>query len=487
MSMNALRTAALCFTILSSGSALAQTRFQWPDTTEHFSHYTNIENCLAADVRVSTSIENRRELTEWQDTLPKNGREQLKPQAPQLTQSASQCAEAFSVAKVDPRDYAPAMQLFLAAGRDSDAATIVERWLAAVPVKNAIERGAIVDSAVLIYVGATPLRLASAEDLLLRRAKTANDRIERFKTYATLLWAADRAGDSARAVRAARLIVGVADSLTVAERQSDAFERMRDGSSGLGYVFEALNVLTGMQTRLDSLRKSTASYIALERAMWPKAGEGGVGLLSIMSSPFGIGEHASTLTADFWYPGAASSAPHPGRGHPSLVLFLDHTEKGNDGCILGWRATDDALYGSVCAYRLAEMHRLASRFPNVEIDIVMATHGQFMYLPPTSPAEEAALIKQLIDTARIPGAILGVTSTPFSRLPDPDSRRIDKDLPNFKHYTFEALGMPWAPSNGSLFLVDSDGLIVDSYLMPEDEVAQFIQVLLERDGKESHQ
>ena len=43
------------------------------------------------------------------------------------------------------------------------------------------------------------------------------------------------------------------------------------------------------------------------------------------------------------------------------------------------------------------------------------------------------------------------------------------------------------PASESLFLVDSNGLIVGSSMMPEDEMAQFIQVLLERDGKESHQ
>jgi len=472
---------ALALSALTAMPASAQTRFQWPDTTVHFSRYRYIEDCLAADARVTASIMRRREGTVWLDTMPPNPHEKLEPQPPLLTQAVSQCAERFAVAKVDPRDYAHAMQLFLAAGRDSDATAIVERRLAAAPVKNAIERGAIVDTAVTLYVSARPSRLASAEDLMLRRAKTSTDRVERLKTYATLLLAATYVGDSARAVRAARLVVGVADSLTVAERQSDAFERMRDGQDGSEYVYEALNVLTGMQTRMDSLRKSTAAYVALERAMWPEIAAGRPDIFFLTSVPMGVGEHTSALSADFWYPGAASSAPHPGRGHPALVLFLDHTN-----CIaLG--STDDAQFGSFCASRLAEVRRLATRFPKIEIDIVMSTHGNFMYLPPTSPVEEAALIKQLIDSTQIPGAIVGVTSTQFSRLPDPDSRRINKELPNNKHYTFEAFGKAMPPASESLFLVDSNGLIVGSSMMPEDEMAQFIQVLLERDGKESHQ
>jgi len=479
-----LGTVAL-LTVLAPSSTLAQTRFEWPDTTVHFSRYTRIENCLAADERVSTSIMRRRDGAEWQDTMPKTGREKLEPQPPQLTQSASQCAETFAAAKVDPRDYAPAMRLFLMAGRDSDAAAIIERRLAAAPVKNAIERGAIVDTAVIVYLEAKPIRLAAAEELLLRRAKTASDRVERLKSYSTLLLAAKFAGDSTRAVRAARLVVGVADSLTVADRQSDAFERMEGGYDGSGYIYEAQNLVIGMKTRLDSLRKSTAAYAALEHTMWPRATGGRFDLLSMMSIPFGLGEQAATLTADFWYPGAASSAPHPGRGHPALVLFLEHSMGGGGGCIAGFGSTDDALYGGLCAEQLAVVRRLATRFPTVEIDIVMATHGQFMYLPPTSPAEEAGLIKQLIDTAHIPGAILGVTSTPFWRLPDPDSRRIDKELPNIKHYTFGNYGKTMPFAVGSLFLVDADGLVVGSWNMTEGEAGQFIQVLLERDGKES--
>jgi hypothetical protein len=415
------------------------------------------------------SVLRRRDINDWRDTMPFNPHEGLEPLPPEVSQTAKQCAARFDVAKVEPHEFAYAMQLFLAAGRDSDAAALVERRLAAVPGKSAIERGAIVDTAVMLYSGAKPVRLDAADQLLLHRAKTSSDRVSRLKTYATMLIAANNVADSVHAIRAAKLIMGVADSLTVADRQSDAFERLRDGYDGSLYIYDAIEALTGMKTRMDSLRKSTEAYGRLERANWALATGERPEALEIP-----IAQRATTLTADFWYPGTASAESHPGRGHTSLVVFLEHT-----GCI-GQGSTDDANPISECIMRSAELRRIAQRFPTLEIDIVASTHGQFMYLPPMAPAEEAALTKELVDSLHIPRAILGVTTTPFFRLPEPDSRRIDKDLPNSTHYTF---GKSWRVGSGSVFLVDSDGLIADAWRVREEELGQFIELLLQRQAK----
>jgi hypothetical protein len=462
---------ALALIALTSIPASAQTRFQWPDTSAKVAEYTHIEDCLAANSRVSMSVQRRESIVDWRDTMPFDPHEGLEPPPPEVSQTAKQCAARFDVAKIEPREFGYAMQLFLAAGRDSDAAALVEHRLAAIPVKNTIERGAIVDTAVMLYSGAKPVRLDAADQLLLHRAKTSSDRVSRLKTYSTMLIAANNVADSVHAIRAAKLIMGVADSLTVADRQSDAFERMRDGFDGSLYIYDAIEALTGLKTRLDSLRKSTVAYGKLERANWALAtGE----RLEALEIP--IAEKATPLTADFWYPGTASKESHPGRGHTSLVVFLEHT-----GCI-GQGSNDNANPTPQCFMRAAELRRLAKRFPTVEIDIVASTHGQFMYLPPTSPAEEAALMKQLVDSLRIPGANLSVTTTPFYRLPDPDSRRIDKELPNTAHYTF---GKTWKVGSGSVFLVDSDGLIADAWRVREEELGQFIEVLLHRQDKET--
>jgi hypothetical protein len=457
--------------VLCTMSASAQTRFQWPDTSEHVAHYANMEDCLAAADRVRSSVNRREELTEWHDTMPRDPREALKPQRAQVTQTASQCAAQFAEAKVDVHDFAPAMKLFLAAGRDSDAAALVERRIAAAPPKSARERGAVVDSAVEFYVHAKPSRLDAAEGLLLHRARTTTDRVERMRTYHSMFQASRDAGDTARTIRIARMLMKVADSLTVADRKSDEFEQPINGNSGPLIIYDALEELTGLKARTDSLLKSTAAYAALERGNWSKAtGE------RPEAFQIPVGQHAATLSADFWFPSTAGSSPHPTRGRIALVLFLEHTQ-----CISS-PAGDDAAPSSVCATRMAVLRRLAHRFPSIEIDIVMSTHGQFMYLPPTAPAEEAALIKQMVDSYQVPEAVLGVTSTPFWRLPDPDSRRVEKILPNVAHYDF-GFGKIWGVGSGSMFLVDPDGLIVDTLRLRENELGHFIEVLIQRQNK----
>jgi len=446
--------------------AQAQTKFQWPDTSARVTQYAHMEDCLAADERVKEGVARREELTVWHDTMPQNPREWLVPQPAEVTKTATQCAARFTEEKVDVHDFAPALKLFLAAGRDSDAAALVERRVAAVPAKSPRDRGIVVDSAVDIYLGARPTRLAAAEELLLHRAKSTTDRVQRLKTYATLLLAARNAGDTVRTVRAAKWIVAIADSLTLADRQSDEFERLFDGNGGQLYVYDALDELTGFKTRMDSLRRSTEAYAKLERANWARAtGE----RLDALKIP--IGEKAAPLVADTWYPASAGAAPRPTPGHVALIVFLEHTS-----CI-GQPSSDNAGPSPDCVARFAEIRRIAERFPALEIDFVMSTHGQFMYLPPPTPANEAVLIRDWLDAHHVPRAVLGVTSTPFWRLPPPDDRRIDKEKPNFAHYSF---GKSWKVGSGSMFLVDSDGLIADAWRLREEELGQFIQVLLDR-------
>jgi hypothetical protein len=460
---------ALALIALTARPASAQTRFQWPDTASRVATYTHIEDCVAATRRVYAAFLRRGELTEWRDTMQYDAHEGLEPLPPEVTQTAKRCAARFDVAKIEPREFNHTMELFLEAGRDSDAADLVEHRLASIPAKNAIERGAIVDSAVTMYSRSKPVRLNAADALLLTRAKTTNDRIERLKTYSTMLLASNNVEDSFHSTRAAKLIMGIADSLTAADRQSDEFERLRDGYGGSLLIYDALEYLVGKRTRMDSLRKSTVAYGALERGLWSKASGERPEALEIP-----IAQKAAPLTADVWYPASAASTPHPAHGRTSLVLFLEHTRCINEP------STDNAGPIPECAMRLAEVRRLAHRFPTLEITIVMATHGQFMYLPPTSPADETVLIKQLVDSAQIPGAILGVTTTPFWRLPNPDSRRIDKVVPNMEHYSF---GKTWRVGSGSMFLVDSDGLIADAWRLGEKDLGEFIELLQQRQTK----
>jgi hypothetical protein len=454
------------------GSALtspvaAQTRFEWPDTTVQVAKYTTVEQCLAATARVRTGQEGRAAATStvWRDTMPSADLgEVLKPAPAPVTETAARCAARFTEPTTDLHDFVVLLPLYLEAGRDADASALVARRMAAAPVKATRERTAVGDTAVDIYLKARPLRLDAAEQILLARARGSADRIERIALYSKLMILAGNVGDTARARRAARWVVAVADSLTTAERESEKFETLEGGTSGKALVFAATRVLTGLSVMLDSLRHGTAAFAALERSMWAVATGN-----RPESLPFPVGERAPTITADYWFPREAAGTPHPAPGRVSIFQFLDH-----DSCF------SSTWWGHVrdnCTTRLATLRRLSERFPALEIILVSHTHGAFLYVKPPAPAEEAEAIRHWLEPFRVRGATIAVSSTPFWNLPRPDARRIDKDTPNLTSYNFVHNEM-WKPTS-SLFLIDQDGTLVATNLV-ESYLTQYIDVLMHR-------
>jgi hypothetical protein len=455
---------ALLASIVLTQSAAAQMRFTWPDTTVQLSKYSTVEQCLAATSRVSKGLARREALTLWRDTMPRDPREALEPLPAAVTETARRCAAPFTEPTADLADFAPLLALYLYAGRDSDAAALVTRRLAAVPAKNArTARAAVSDTAVDIYLTTRPTRLDAAERILLSRARDGADRIDRLDLYARLMTAANDVGDTVRARRVAGWVVALSDSLTKAERESEKFEKLGHGSGGKLLVFGAMNVLTGLPTMLDSLRHSTASLVALERSMWARVtGERPEAL------PSPVGERAPAITADYWYPAEAASTPRPRPGHVSLLILFDH-----DAC-LKWNSAGDTK--DTCPMALASLRRLSERFPTLDITIVSGTHGSFLYAPPPTPTDEADMIRKWLETSRIRGAAIAVSSTPFWNLPRPDARRIDRDTPNATNYAFRT-STKW--TYGS-FLIDQDGVIVAAHGFFEPDVGKLIDVLMHR-------
>jgi hypothetical protein len=138
----------------------------------------------------------------------------------------------------------------------------------------------------------------------------------------------------------------------------------------------------------------------------------------------------------------------------SLVLFLDHTRCGITATAIVRDACDSA--NNWGAY--AALHRFAQRFPELEITIVGRTLGFASVMAPPPPAAEADTLRDwLFVKHALPGA-LAVTATDFWRLPEPDRRRVDREVPNIAHYSF---GRTWNVGSGSAFLVDRKGTIVD--------------------------
>ena len=148
----------IAIAVVSSAIAsptLAQVRFEWPDTTVQVAQYATTEQCLAAIRRVRKGLEAREARSKWRDTVLPDPRENLDPAPASVTATAERCAARFTEPAADLADFAPLLQLYLAAGRDTDAAALVARRLATSSAKTAhAERAAAADTAAELYLKA---------------------------------------------------------------------------------------------------------------------------------------------------------------------------------------------------------------------------------------------------------------------------------------------------------------------------------------------
>jgi len=396
--------------------------------------------------------------------------ENLKPLPTPVIQAAARCSARFEPRTAKLSDFTLLMELFLLADRDADAKALLERRQSAITAKGSLERIAVEDSAIVIYLKVLPRRLDAAEQLLVTRAHGSADRLERLELYDRLMEAARDAGDTTRSRRVAQWMLAVADSLTPAERESEKFTKMGANGGNL-VVFSAMFEIVGVKTLSDSLRHSTMAMANLMRSMWSRFTKERADAL-----PYPLGERAPTIKGDFWYPRQASGDKHPAPGHVSIVEFVDNSR-------LYGTCMNDAPWTTIadyCAPNFYMLRRLSDRFPGIDVTFVVGTRGNFLHAPPPTPAEEAELYHNWIDPYRIKDAVLSVTTRPFWNLPAPDGRRVEKPMANSIAYSF---GKSWSPDQGSggggRYLVDQDGLVVDVFFN-EPATIQFIDVLMHR-------
>ncbi|MBX6330226.1 MAG: hypothetical protein IRY91_00115, partial [Gemmatimonadaceae bacterium] len=396
---------------------------------------------------------------------------------------ARRCGARFTEPEAALDGFALLLRLYLVAGRDSDAQALVARRLAALPAAAPrAQRAAVIDTAVKLYMDAQPARLAAAESLLLQFARDAADRIERLSIYGEMMSKASNLGDSVVARRWAQQVVAVADSLTDAERHSAEFER-RFPNEGRGLMFTAVRLLIGQRLLLDSLRKSTAAFGALERRSWAQATR-----MRQEAFPIPVGKRAPAIKAELWFPRAAANDQWPRPGHVSIVAFLD---------CHGAPHPDDMHPpgGGPCGKQGAALRRWAQHFPALDIIVVGHTHGYFMYESLPEPAADAEWMHKWVE-AWVPRATLAVATTPFWRLPAPDGRVIVQDNANDSTFSFGGiLSLKVRESyshqryNPTLFLVDQDGLIVHQTVFPggsEAWISTMIDVLLHRQSGDAN-
>ncbi|MBX6330679.1 MAG: hypothetical protein IRY91_02405 [Gemmatimonadaceae bacterium] len=419
--------------------------------------YATVEQCLAAAARVRDSVE--RASPVWRDTLPDAVavRDDSVPVA--VVETARRCGARFAAGAAPLDGWRSLVTLDVLARWDARADTLVRRRLATVTTGAATERAWVIGTVLRAYLGVPfegredlvpPVRLAAAESLAaeldgLRGAPWT----VRMEAMVRLMDAARRVGDTTRALRAAARVVAIADGLTAAERRTNLYNRRVRQD-----VYAALRLLHA-DALLDSLRRSTAAYVALQRSLYARAmGE------RPDAMRFPIGEPAPPIEGDFWFRRGDSAATRPTAGHVALVVFLDHGVDRNNRTASRCGVTVAGGSQRICWSGYARLRRLAQRFPGLEITLTAPTRGYFPFMsPPTPDVEAETLAHWWLDYHALPGA-LAVTRTAWWRLPDPDRRRIDRDDgANVEHYSFGERG---AITTFSVFLVDPGGTIVDA-------------------------
>jgi hypothetical protein len=470
---------------LGASAARAQLRFTWPsDSTIDVARYDSPEECLAAVGRANGEADNSYAGV-MRDTLPASrARELAEANAPlpdAVVSVARRCSARFPAATAPLTAFSPLMSLFLAAGRDADADALVERRLKAVPATAEAERVAVLDTVAHLYVRAgqfgadrdfplpqfvRPVRLAAAERAVsaLAQLKSASWQT-RLNDHILLALNAWQVGDTVRQHRLGERAIELASALTPADRRSNDFQNAK-------LPLDLAAIIATRPVLLDSLRQSTGAYIALYKSIWERIGGPG----TTLGRP--LGEAAPPLEADFWFHRADSTVSRPVKGKVNLVVFLNA-----QACFKGFIT----MSRPECQTTTARLRRLARQFPTVEITLLAETRGWFsLGAPPATAAAEAALLAHTwLEEEQLPGA-LGVVATDFWRLPGFDRRRINRDGPNQKHYSF---GQGWAVAGArqsestvaTAFLLDQNGIVVETnHAVDESQMSELISILLAR-------
>ena len=442
-----VRAIALVLALTIVRSAKGQVQFAWPEAPGDVARYTWVEKCLAATTRVRDSVT-------WWNSSPSDT-----VSSTLAIDVARRCAARYPAQTASLRDFALVFELYLHAALDADARTLLARRLASLRgIADVRERALVLDSTIIRYVFARTARLAPAESLLIEASRLPDSAFtleHRVRGYARLMDMGRQLGDTMYARRGAEGLAKIAAGLTPAQQRSQWYSR-----NGKGRVYDALDYLSA-SAYLDSLRVSTAAYVALKQANLAKAsGERG-GML-----PFPIGETAPPLEGAVLFGRDSAAGARPGRGKIALVAFL------RQGCAS--ELCDAAIYG---AFR-----RVGQRFPTVELTIVAQTFGYFGEEAPLPENEEAQLLrKRVLERRRTPGA-LTVEATPFTRLPEPDRRRINRQPPNVSNYSFGRA----VADRQAVFVVDERGTIIDGFYLNqffpprERELVALVEILVKR-------
>jgi hypothetical protein len=426
-----------------AGEAGGQNLFAAADSAPRYERYGTPAACVAAVRR----LEVRARWGQNPDTLPYNRAVTLPPAAVELARS---CLRRFRPAAETPdslaRRNAPAIfRLAAMVGNDSVAASSLESTLSEQRLKaDSLD---LLFTAAAVSAAGRPVHLALARTLAARL-----DRLGAVGERATGWWmsqhqlplqAALAELDSAAIAGEAAALLANIGALPKAMVAAGIYDVQFSGVQALAAeMLPAINAgqVDSAVARLIRRGGEILTPGALEASRLGAA------------LPL-LGKSAPPLAADFWFGRPAGDTLFPRSGRVTLVQYLDSR------C-------------SFCDYSV--LRRLKQRFGDrLDLVLVVETKGHFRSHPPLDPAREAELLRAFyLDFHRLP-AILAVSTTPFTRHPAPDRRRVDQKVPAVERYRYGAGGL----------LVDRRGILVfpaTTATMRESEalVGRVIEVLL---------
>ncbi len=416
---------------LTTNQLSAQTRFEWPSSQVDVTKYQYIEDCSGAMGRVGDSVRARSAVREDTIALRTQGFGTELPDP--VIAIARRCLEKFSPTQVSTKETNLAQSLYLMAGRDADAAAVVEQRLRSISSTDTLLRLTMLDSAERIYMRAVPKRLVAAKQIVedIRSAGDVYPFMKRLGLYFDLMAAGEATGDVEMMNYYGNSIFTLARGLSDEERNGPA-------AIVLPNLLWATIHIMYRQELMDSLRQSTVAFRTLLEARWKEAGR---------SSPdLTIGEPAPIITGDFWYPASASQQVYPRRGKVTAVYFVSQTLINS--------SRDDQ--------EQAVIRRLSLQHPELELVFVAGTKGYFGPIEPPDTMKESRYIDTLYRTFHNFPAVLSVTNAPFVRIPAPDRRRVYQFTENVLRYKeVTSKTDPRVDVRGRLYIIDPEGLVVN--------------------------
>lgn len=455
----------------------AQTKFELPDTTLDLSRYKDAEVCLAATSRLKRQFNKFNRL--WDDTLVVSSNEISAHLSPDIHEIAERCSSQFDAESVSLDQFGHWINLFLEADRDLDAKRVLERRTALIPSDSVDTLRAILMEALNEYMRIRPLRVSAAEAVLeqIEAVLDPNDvggfyslYRDRFILYKDLLM------DTAQATRIASAILVKTSTLSDQQRKSESYLPL-----GADLSYKAQSFLK-REELIDSLQRSTAAFIALERAIWNETAKGLFSHLKMTGEPakkldwsFQLGRKSSdniSIVGNSEADEEGLNREFPQTGRIGLVVFLRSHCRDETSAPSRYDRRDRLLF-SDCMDTYAILRRLSVRFPELDVILVSQTTGHVGFSKALSPAEEASLLGQWwLDYHRLPGTLL-VTETRFFHLPQPDGRRVDEDVTNNRHYGL----LDGMRDFRYGFLIDPDGAIIHSGLLVRSSESDFVHMI----------